>query len=136
MAVGSTAVSPVQGRRASYRDPARNEKIRRSRIGKPRPKNVIESLRRANLGRKPSVQRLRRQQEARERRWPMSYAPWTPEHDEIVRTKSIKDGCGTHWSSNLSNPPPPRRAWTFEVDANIVAAKLIATEFKICGIHL
>lgn len=81
----------LKGRQPTYSDPERNEKIRQARMGKPRPKKAIEAMRRAQLGRKPSEQLLRRQQAARERRFPMSYAPWTPEHDEIVRTESIKE---------------------------------------------
>ncbi len=78
-------------REPKYRDTERNEKIRQSRLGKPRPKHVIEALRQSHIGRKRSADTLQRQHEARQRRFPMSYAPWTAAEDEIVRTSTIKD---------------------------------------------
>ena len=77
-------------RTPKYRDPVRNEKIRSSRLGKPRPKHVIDALRESHLGTNWSEQTRHRQLESRMRRFPKSFAPWTPEDDELVRTLSIR----------------------------------------------
>lgn len=78
-------------REPKYRDPERNEKIRQSRLGKPRPKHVLEALRKSHLGRKRTAEVLQRQHQARQRRFPLSYAPWTAAEDEIVRTFTVKE---------------------------------------------
>jgi hypothetical protein len=77
-------------RAPKYRDPVRNAKIRSSRLGKPRPKHVIDALRKSHVGTNWSEQTRQRQLESRMRRFPESFAPWTPEEDELVRTLSIR----------------------------------------------
>ena len=73
-----------------YRDPGRLEKIRQSRLGKPRPKHVVEAMVAAHVGKKWSDETRKRSLEARKRKYPQNYAPWTPEEDELVRTLSIR----------------------------------------------
>jgi len=53
---------------AKSRDPQRCEKIAESRRGKKRPKHVIEILRAANIGRKPSEESRRKMSQAQRRR--------------------------------------------------------------------
>ena len=77
-------------RAPKYRDPGRNEKIRSSRLGKPRPKHVVDALRESHLGTNWSEQTRKRQLDSRMRRFPKSFAPWTSEEDELVRTLSIR----------------------------------------------
>ena len=60
--------------------PNRLEKIRQSKLGKPRPKHVADALRVATLGTTWSA----------EKRHPRSYAPWTADEDTLVRTLSIR----------------------------------------------
>lgn len=73
-----------------YRDPGRSEKIRQSRLGKPRPKHVVEAMRAAHVGKPWTAEKRKKMLEACKRRHPCSYAPWTPEEDELVRSLSIR----------------------------------------------
>jgi len=51
----STNLAAIEGMHAKARDPVRRAKIAAAKLGKPRPPEVIEALRRANLGKKLSA---------------------------------------------------------------------------------
>jgi hypothetical protein len=74
---------------AKSRDPQRREKIAESRRGKKRPQHVIEILRAANTGRKPSEESRRKMSESQKRRGarpPAAGEPWTEAEDDLLRT--------------------------------------------------
>jgi hypothetical protein len=54
--------------RTKARDPERRRKIAESKLGKPRPRHVIEAVRAANLGRKLSNETRRKMSLAPKRR--------------------------------------------------------------------
>ncbi|MEX1027683.1 MAG: hypothetical protein WD049_06720, partial [Candidatus Paceibacterota bacterium] len=73
---------------------SRRTKIAKSRTGKPRPKRVIEALRKANLGRPlraETRQKLSESHRKRGTRPPWLNAAWEPWEDEAARTLGIKD---------------------------------------------
>lgn len=72
-------------------DPVRIEKIRQSKLGKPRPKRVLDRLRAANIGRKWTDAERTRQMERRKQLYPASYRPWTAEEDQLVMTLTIQE---------------------------------------------
>ncbi len=71
--------------------PERAEKIRQAKLGKPRPKRVIAALRTSHLGKKWTDEQRQLVRKTRMRKNPRSYAPWTAEEDELVRTKMIRE---------------------------------------------
>jgi hypothetical protein len=74
---------------AKARDPVRCEKIAASKRGKKRPAHVIETLRKANTGRKLGKshrQKLREVHKKLGTRPPWIGEPWTSEEDELLRT--------------------------------------------------
>lgn len=73
------------------RDPVRIEKIRQSKIGKPRPKSVIERVRQANIGRKWTVEQRRKHLERRKRQYPAAYRRWTAEEDQLILILTIRE---------------------------------------------
>ena len=69
------------------RDPARRAKIAASRVGKKRPEHVLDALRKANTGRRPSASTRERMREAHKRRRtrpPWLNPPWTEADDQLV----------------------------------------------------
>jgi hypothetical protein len=82
----------VEARRkalAKARDPARRAKIAAAKRGKRRPQEVIEKVRRANLGRRPTDEARRKMSKAHRRlgtRPPKAGKPWTAREDALVRT--------------------------------------------------
>src|SRR5262249_26605268 len=77
---------------AKSRDPeadaARREKIAAAKRGKPRPRHVIEAMRKANLGRKHTGEARAKMSEAhraRGTRPPWLGPPWSPKEDALVR---------------------------------------------------
>ena len=79
---------------AKARDPVRREKIAAAKRGKPRPKHVIEILRKANLGRKHTEEARRKMSIAQRVRgaWPPAAGrPWEPWENELVRTLSRRE---------------------------------------------
>ena len=73
----------------TYTDPERNEKIRQSKIGKPRSAKLMEKLRELSRGRKWTDQQRQRAREARKLKYPHNYRRWTDEEDDMVRTQSV-----------------------------------------------
>jgi len=65
-------LAAIEGMHAKARDPVRRAKIAASRRGKPRPPEVIEALRRANLGKKLSAETRAKMSAAHKARrtWP------------------------------------------------------------------
>jgi hypothetical protein len=78
-------------RQPTYRNPERIEKIRQAKLGQPRPRQVMEKLRQANLGRKWTPHQRQQLLDARIRRHPQNYRPWTAEEDQLVRTRSVRE---------------------------------------------
>ncbi len=79
---------------AKASDPVRIAKIVEAKRGKPRPRDVIEAMRRANLGRPLSVEHRRKMSEAHKRRGtkaPAAGRPWTPWEDALLYQLSIGD---------------------------------------------
>jgi hypothetical protein len=73
---------------AKNRDPARCAKIAAARRGVPRPPEVIEAMRRANLGRRLSAEHRRKLSEASRRlgrRPPKAGRPWTKAEEALLR---------------------------------------------------
>lgn len=80
--------------RAKARDPERCAKIAASKRGKPRPRHVIEILRKANLGRHPSEETLHKMSEAHKRRGirpPAAGVSWTPEEDRLIYALPVRE---------------------------------------------
>ena len=74
--------------------PERNAKIAAARVGKPRPKHVIDALRKANTGRRLSVNVRRKISEAHKRRGtrpPAAGVPWKAEEDALLGTMMDKN---------------------------------------------
>lgn len=74
---------------AKARDPVRRAKIAAARRGKPRPRSVIDALRRANLGRKLSAEHRAKMSESHKRRGTMPPAagkPWAAWEDRLLYT--------------------------------------------------
>ena len=69
----------------------RAEKIRQAKLGKPRPKRVIAALRKSHIGSKWTPEQRQRVREARKRKNPRNYDPWTAEEDEMARAMTIAD---------------------------------------------
>ena len=72
---------------AKARDPERRAKIAAAKRGKPRPAEVIEAMRKANLGRLHSTETRRKMSEAHKRRGtrpPAAGRAWTPEEDALI----------------------------------------------------
>src|SRR5262245_37596403 len=70
-------------------DPARRAKIAAAKLGIPRPPAVVEAMRRANLGKRPSAETRRKMSEAHRRRGarpPKAGRPWSPLEDRLLRT--------------------------------------------------
>jgi len=94
---GDRAVRTEHGRRnwakvgpkflAKAQDPARRRKIASARTGKPRPKSVVEAVRRANTG-KPlkaaTKLKMSASHKSRGTRPPWLNAAWTPEEDALL----------------------------------------------------
>ena len=79
---------------AKARDPERRAKIAASRRGKKRPASVLEALRKANTGRRPSEETRRKMSEAHRRRGtrpPWLNPAWTAEEDSLLRTLTPKE---------------------------------------------
>ena len=87
--------SPMGKRRmkamhAKGSDPIRREKIAAARRGKPRPKHVIEALRKANVGKHPSKSTRQKMSAAHKRRGtrpPKAGRAWEPWEDKLIRTE-------------------------------------------------
>ena len=79
---------------AKARDPARITKIAAAKRGKPRPRAVIEAMRRANLGRPLSAEHRRKMSEAHKRRGtnpPAAGRPWEPWEDALLLQLPIRE---------------------------------------------
>jgi hypothetical protein len=79
---------------AKARDPERIAKIAAAKRGKPRPRAVIEAMRRANLGRPLSAEHRRKMSEAHKRRGtiaPAAGRPWEPWEDALLLHYLIRD---------------------------------------------
>jgi hypothetical protein len=77
-------------RQPTYSDPARTEKIRQARLGQPRPKSLMKKLRELSLGRKWTDDQRQQLLDARIRRHPKNYEPWTAAEDQLVRNHSVR----------------------------------------------
>jgi hypothetical protein len=72
---------------AKARDPGRRARIATARRGKPRPHKVIAALRRANLGRKLSIEQRAKMSAAHKQRGtrpPKAGRPWKPSEDLLL----------------------------------------------------
>jgi hypothetical protein len=72
---------------AKSRDPVRRAKVAAAKSGKPRPRSVIDALRRANLGRKLSVEQRAKMSAAHKQRGtrpPKAGRPWKPSEDRLL----------------------------------------------------
>jgi hypothetical protein len=72
---------------AKARDPERRAKIAAARRGKPRPPQVIEAMRKANLGKRHSAESRQKMSVAHKRRGtrpPAAGRAWTPEEDAMI----------------------------------------------------
>jgi len=70
-------------------DSARAQKIAKAKLGKPRPRHVIEAMRKARLGRKVSAETRAKMSAAHRRRGtrpPKAGRAWTAKEDRLVRT--------------------------------------------------
>jgi hypothetical protein len=79
---------------AKARDPERRAKIAAARRGKPRSSQVIEAMRKANLGNRHSAESRRKMSEAHKRRGtrpPLAGRPWTAEEDALIATLSASE---------------------------------------------
>lgn len=88
------AVNARKKAQTKARDPQRRAKIAAARRGKKRPTHVIEALRRAHLGKPTSEETRRKQSESHKRRGtrpPWLNAPWTPEEEELCRTRPASE---------------------------------------------
>jgi hypothetical protein len=75
------------------RDPERRRKIAEAKRGKPRPRHVIEAMRRARLGSHLTEETRSRMSEAHKRRGTLVPGTilWTPEEDELVKTLPVEE---------------------------------------------
>jgi hypothetical protein len=75
-------------------DPGRRAKIAAARRGKPRPRHVIEAMRKGRTG-KPQTEETRRKIGEAVRRLgirpPKAGRPWTPQEDKLARTLPAKE---------------------------------------------
>jgi nucleotide-binding universal stress UspA family protein len=74
---------------ANARNPERCAKIAAARRGKPRPKHVIEAMRKTHLGRPLSAEHRRKLSEAQKRRGtrpPAAALAWAPWEIELLKT--------------------------------------------------
>src|SRR3569623_891179 len=69
---------------AKVRDPERRAKIAAAKRGKPRPPEVIEAMRNANLGKSASAKTRRQMSETHKRRWEKDPRRWTAEEDAMI----------------------------------------------------
>ena len=79
---------------AKARDPERIAMIAAAKRGKPRPRAVIEAMRRANLGRPLSAEHRRKMSEAHKRRGtkaPAAGRSWEPWEDDLLSKLQIRD---------------------------------------------
>jgi Ni/Co efflux regulator RcnB len=99
-AVRSELITPakkkrfVEAVRPTLRSPKRRAKIAAARGGKPRPKHVIEVLRKTHLGQKLSDEQRRKMSEAHKRRGtrpPAAGVPWTAKEDQLLRKLPARD---------------------------------------------
>jgi hypothetical protein len=75
----------------ALRTPARRAKIAAAKRGKPRPRHVVEAIRNAHLGKRPSAKTRRKMSAAHKRRGtypPAAGRPWEAWEDRLVRTRS------------------------------------------------
>jgi len=75
-------------------DETRREKIRQAKLGKPRPRSVVEKMRTARLGRKTTDETRRRQSEAHRRRGtrpPAAGRAWTAREDKLCRELAVAE---------------------------------------------
>ena len=94
--LGAIGKSPLRQKalkvmQAKARDPIRRAKIAAARRGKPRPKHVLEALRKSHLGKPLSAETRRKMSDAHKRRGtypPAAGKPWAPWEDRLVRTLS------------------------------------------------
>jgi hypothetical protein len=81
----------IAGRKKAHakaRDPVRCAKIAAAKMGKKRPPHVIQALIKANLGRKPSEETLKKMSAAHLRRGtrpPKAGRPWTKKENRLIR---------------------------------------------------
>ena len=81
-------------RMPTLHSPERAAKIATAKRGKPRPRHVIEALRRANLGRKLTAEHCQKLSEANKRRGaypPAAGRPFTSEEDVILGTATDRE---------------------------------------------
>jgi hypothetical protein len=74
---------------AKVRDPERRAKIAAAKRGKPRPPEVIEAMRKASLGKRPSAETRKKMSETHKRRGsrPINGTElWTPAEDALLAT--------------------------------------------------
>lgn len=79
----------IEAFRPHRSSPERAAKIAAAKRGKPRPKHVVEAIRRASLGRRHSAEARQRMSAAQKRRGAWPPAPgkaWSAAEDELVRT--------------------------------------------------
>jgi hypothetical protein len=76
----------TKGLRVVAADPHRRAKISAAMKGKPKPRHVIETARRANLGKRASAESRRKMSEAQQRRQavPVPRKPWEPWEDALL----------------------------------------------------
>src|SRR5262245_63743639 len=74
------------------RDAPRREKIAQAKRGKPRPRHVIEAMRKGRTGKPHDEEARRKMREARRARvTPPSGKGWTAEEDDLVRTLPARE---------------------------------------------
>jgi hypothetical protein len=87
-------VAALKKAQSKAKDPARRAKIAAARRGKPRPRHVIEAMRRGRLGKPQSDETRKKISEANLKRgaWPPAAGrPWTAEEDRMVRELPAAD---------------------------------------------
>jgi len=95
VANGKVNLAAVDAMHAKARDPVRRAKIAAAKLGKPRPPEVIEALRRANLGKKLSAETRAKMSAAAKRRVargirpPLTGNAWSAAEDKLVRTLPV-----------------------------------------------
>ena len=110
-------------------DPARARKIAKAKLGKPRPRHVIEAMRRTHVGRPlPAATRAKMSAAHRRRgtKPPKAGQAWTAKEDQLVRTlrpMQVAELTGRSMSSVHSRRAALRinRRWTKEQDAIVRA---------------
>jgi hypothetical protein len=82
------AVEALARGQAKARDPKRCRKIAEAKRGKPRPRHVVEAMRRAWLGSHHSEESRRKMSETRRKRGILVLGTivWTAEEDELLKT--------------------------------------------------